>query len=148
MGDHDIIIEPLTALALVLLGTVSSEVHGSGVIPHEEGLAFFMSPVDKVKGSISHLIIDGLHPFPGEGACVHDLLPSLAVRPAMQDAPRPKSLLEGRVFGVIGIFRLLFGIEVIEIAEKFVKSVHRGQELVLVAQMIFAELAGGVALGF
>ena len=36
-------------------------------------------------------------------------------------------------------------IEVIEVAEKFVEAVHRRQELVLVAKMVLAELAGGVA---
>ena len=35
-------------------------------------------------------------------------------------------------------------IEVIEVAEEFVEAVHRRQELVAVAQMVLAELAGGV----
>ena len=36
-------------------------------------------------------------------------------------------------------------VEVIEIAEEFVEAVHRRQELVEVAQVVLAELAGGVA---
>ena len=38
-------------------------------------------------------------------------------------------------------------VEVIEIAEELVEAVHRRQELVLVAKMVLAELAGGVAHG-
>jgi hypothetical protein len=34
---------------------------------------------------------------------------------------------------------------VIEIAKEFVKPVHGGQELIAVAEMVLAELAGGVA---
>ncbi len=39
-------------------------------------------------------------------------------------------------------------VEVIEIAVEFVEPVHRGQELVFVAKMVLAELAGGVAHSF
>ena len=38
-------------------------------------------------------------------------------------------------------------IEVIEIAEELVEAVHRRQELVLVAKVVLAELAGGIAHG-
>ena len=34
----------------------------------------------------------------------------------------------------------------IEVAVEFVEAVHRGQELVAVAQVVLAELAGGIAL--
>ena len=50
-----------------------------------------------------------------------------------------------RVFGIVGQFRLFFGVQVIEIAEEFVESVHGWQELILVAKMVLAELAGGIA---
>ena len=40
---------------------------------------------------------------------------------------------------------LLLGVEVVEVAEELVEPVHRGQELVAVAQMVLAELAGGIA---
>ena len=36
-------------------------------------------------------------------------------------------------------------VQVIEIAEELVEAVHRGQELVPVAEVVLAELAGGVA---
>ena len=43
------------------------------------------------------------------------------------------------------MLRLLLGVEVIEVAEELVEAVHRRQELVAVAEMVLAELAGGVA---
>ena len=52
--------------------------------------------------------------------------------------------LECRVRGVVGKFRLLFGIEVVEVAEELVEAVRGRQERVLVAQVVLAELAGGV----
>ena len=36
-------------------------------------------------------------------------------------------------------------IEVIEVAKELIEAVHRRQELVLVAKMVLAELAGGIA---
>src|SRR5439155_7851148 len=38
--------------------------------------------------------------------------------------------------------------EVIEVAKKFVETVDSGQELIEIAEMVLAELAGGVALRF
>ena len=43
------------------------------------------------------------------------------------------------------MLRLLLGVEVVEVAEELVEAVHRRQELVLVAEVVLAELAGGVA---
>ena len=40
---------------------------------------------------------------------------------------------------------VLHRVEVIEVAEELVEAVHRRQELVLVAEVVLAELAGGVA---
>ena len=37
-------------------------------------------------------------------------------------------------------------VEVVQVAEEFVEAVHRRQELVQVAEVVLAELAGGVAL--
>ena len=41
--------------------------------------------------------------------------------------------------------RLLLGIQVVEVAEELVEAVHGREELVLVAQMVLAELSGGIA---
>src|SRR5438552_15960573 len=44
--------------------------------------------------------------------------------------------------------RIFHRIEVIEVTKEFIEAVDGGQELIEIAQMIFAELAGGVALRF
>ena len=44
--------------------------------------------------------------------------------------------------------RVFHCIEVIEVAEEFVEAVNGGQELIEIAEVIFAELAGLVALRF
>ena len=47
-----------------------------------------------------------------------------------------------RVAGVRGVFHR---VEVIEVAEELVEAVDGGQELVEVAEVVLAELAGGIA---
>ena len=42
--------------------------------------------------------------------------------------------------------RVFHGVQVIQVAEEFVEAVDGGQKLVAIAQMVLAELAGGVAL--
>ena len=66
----------------------------------------------------------------------------------MDHAPRTEILLEARILGVLRVFRLLLGVEVVEVAKKLVEAVRGRQELVAVAEVILAELAGGVAEGF
>ena len=41
--------------------------------------------------------------------------------------------------------RVFHRVEVVEVAEELVEAVHGRQELVAVAQVVLAELAGGVA---
>ena len=53
-----------------------------------------------------------------------------------------------RILEVVGVLRLVLGVEVIERAHELVEAVGRGQVRVHVAQMVFAELRGHVALGF
>ena len=55
-------------------------------------------------------------------------------------------LPEFRVLGIVGQFGFLLGVEVIQVAEELVEAVHGGQMLVAVAEVVLAELAGGVAL--
>ena len=44
------------------------------------------------------------------------------------------------------MFRLVLGIQMIEVAEELVEAMHRGQEFVAVAKMVLAELPGRIAL--
>ncbi len=43
---------------------------------------------------------------------------------------------------------VLHGVEVIEVAEEFVEPVHGGQELIEIAEVVLAELAGGITQVF
>ncbi len=46
---------------------------------------------------------------------------------------------------VVRIFRVFLGIEMIEIAEELIEAVHCRQKFVAIAEMVLAELAGGIA---
>lgn len=60
---------------------------------------------------------------------------------------RPEVLPEFLVLRIEVAFRLLFGIQVIEVPEELVEAVVRRQVLVTLAQVILAELAGRITLG-
>ena len=60
--------------------------------------------------------------------------------------PRGPNLAQiGRVLRIVRQLRLLLGVEVVEVAEELVEAVDRRQRLVAVADVVLAELAGGVA---
>src|SRR5262249_51754788 len=65
---------------------------------------------------------------------------------AAQHSARAKLRLELRVTGIVPQLRFLLSVEVVEVAEELVKAVDRRQVLVLVAEVILAELARGIAL--
>jgi hypothetical protein len=65
---------------------------------------------------------------------------------ALHDTARAEVRAEGGIARVVKILRFFLGVEVVEITEEFVEAVHGGQKFVAVAQMVLAELAGGVAL--
>ena len=52
------------------------------------------------------------------------------------------------ILGPVRALGFFFGIEVVEVAEKLVKTMIGRQVLVAVAQVVFTELCSGVALGF
>ena len=52
-----------------------------------------------------------------------------------------------QILRIVGMGRVFHRIEVIQIAEEFVEAVDGGQELIEIAQMVLAELAGGIAHG-
>ena len=64
---------------------------------------------------------------------------------AVQHAARAELRAERRVLRIVRQLRLLLGVEVVEVAVELVEAVHGGQELVAVAQVVLAELAGGIA---
>src|SRR5579863_5429901 len=148
MRDHDIgVVALAAALALVLLRTMGPEVHRGRVVPKEEWLAFLVSLVDECERVFGHFLVDGFHPLFGEWTGILDLLSAFAICPAVEHASRSEMLLERRIFWVVHVLRLLLRVEMVEIAEEFVEAVHRGQEFILVAEMVLAELAGDIAEG-
>ena len=102
-----------------------------------------MGIVDEAQRVSRHLVVDGLHPLFRERPGILDA----AVGIRVHHAPGSEALLEFRIFRVIRVLGLFFGIQVVKVAEEFVEAVVRGEELVLVPQVILPELAGGVAHG-
>ena len=139
------------------------KVHVGRVDPAEEGLARGMLALDPVLGGADNLIVDGLHPLLGERSRVFYFLlahPAPARlfggivgigRPTVHHAARAKAFAKVRKvlrIRVVGQLRFLLGVQMIEVAEKLVETVGRRQELVQVAQVVLAELTGGVTERF
>ena len=66
--------------------------------------------------------------------------------PGMDDAARTEVLAELGILRIVVHLRLFLGVQVIEVAEELVEAVVGGQHVVQVAQVVLAELPGGVAL--
>ena len=133
------------------------DVHAAGVEPDEERLAVAIGAIDEIRRRVEELAVHRLHALLGQRPGVLALLLAPRAEPrilargvrgrgdAFQDAARSEGGLEGRILGIVDVLRLLLGIEVIEVAEELVEAVHGRQEVVAVAEMVLAELAGGVA---
>ena len=142
-------------IASYFVGQVRDDVHARRIQPEEEGLVVRPRLVDELERVGEDLVVDGLHPLRTERAGVLDLLlADLAParlhrrvvhvgRPGVEHVARADRVLRRRrVVGVAGVFHR---VEVVEVAVELVEAVDRGQELVQVAQVVLAELAGGVA---
>src|SRR5579871_2728985 len=103
-----------------------------------------MLALDEIQRTAQEFFVDGLHSLFGQRPSVLDLLGAVRLCPAMQDAARSEFFLEFRVLRVVGVFWLLLGVQMVEVAEELIEAVDGRQELVAVAEMVLAELAGGV----
>ncbi len=112
MFHHAVGIFILTGDAVQFFLYVGTKVHTGTVPPAEEGFSCLGLALNKVNGGIDGFIIHGLHAFLGQRAGVLDL--SIGTR--LDYATGAKFLSELRIFRVILIFRLFFGVEVIEVA--------------------------------
>ena len=122
------------------------DVHARGVHPDEERLAGLHRFLDELLGTRGGFDVDGFHALGGQGPGVLDL----AVGEGMQHAARAE-VLHVRIVGVLGPVRPLrffLGIEVVQVAEKFVEAVLGRQVFILVAEVVLAELPRSVALFF
>src|ERR1700733_13987636 len=132
-------------------------VHPRRIEVAEPWRAGLLLTVDEVLGGGEKLLVDCFHALFVKRAGVLDRLLADApeggidcrivavARLAFEDAAWTELRTESRVFRVVGILRLLLGVQVIEVAEEFIEAVHCRQMLVAVAEMVLAELAGGVA---
>src|SRR6058998_2441134 len=75
--------------------------------------------------------------------------PPLAVGPAVKHPARAEVLPEVRevlLCWIVPQFGLFLSVQVIEVAEELIETMHRRQVFVSVAQVVLAELGGGVAV--
>ena len=124
----------------------------------KNGFAGLVLPVDEVERGVEEFLVHRLHALLGQRTGVLDRLLAdpaeprilgrivLVGRLALQHAARAELRPERRVLRIVGMLRLVLGVEVVEVAEELVEAVDRRQELVAVAEVVLAELAGGVAL--
>ena len=126
--------------APVLLLDVRAEVHARAAPPHEEGRPRCVGIADEAHGGCDRLIVYRLHALLGEWPGVLD--PAVGV--AVDHTPRAESLREGPILGIVLVLRLLLGVQMIEVAEELVEAVVCGQELILVPEVVLAELTRGV----
>src|SRR5262249_29786209 len=101
-------------------------------------------------------VVARLHTFAIERAGIFDSLLSDAAPPRLLDvvffircvtaehSARSEPFLESRILRVIRILGIFLGVEVIEVAEKFIEAVYGRQKPVHISQMVFAELTGRV----
>ncbi|MCY1239475.1 hypothetical protein D9M72_522700 [compost metagenome] len=116
--------------------------HAGRVEIAEPRLLGIVLAVDEIEGGRQELAVDRFHALLRQRAGILD--PAIGI--GVDDAARAEALGKFRALRIIGIFRLLLGIEVVKVAEELVEAVGGRQELVLVAQVVLAELAGGIAL--
>ena len=145
-------------IATAMIGTnMGTQMHARRVEPAEERLAGGLLPLHVVDGRGRGLVVDRFHALLGQRTGILDgLLADLAEagidgwivavgRLASQHAARAELGEVGGVLRIVRQFRLLLGVEMVEIAEELVEAVHGRQRLVAVADMVLAELSGGVA---
>ena len=139
---HGIVIETLARQPLFLFGRVGPEMHASGVKPHKERLVLFGGALNKLLGAVEKFEIHRLHAL----FIKRPRIRHAAVGEAMHHTARTKTLPKGGVLRVVRILRLLFGVEVIEVAKEFVEPVLGGQKFIAVTEVVFSKLSCRVAL--
>ena len=103
-----------------------------------------------------HVVFDAVHGMRRQRAGVFNLLladlaPARHLggvvrvgRPGMDQVARADDVQQ--ILRIVGMERIFHRVQVIQVAEEFVEAVDGGQKLILVAQMVLAELAGRIAL--
>jgi hypothetical protein len=133
------------------------DMHARGVHVTEPGSTFLGLSLHEVEGRPHKLLVHCFHTLARKRTSVlNNLFADLAVfwidglvvfvgRLAPEDTARAKLLAKLWILGIVRIFGFFLGVEVIEIAEELIETMHCWQMLVAVAKMVLAKLAGGVA---
>ena len=142
----------------IFRGKVRDDVHAGRVEPDEERLVVPLGFFNELEGEIADLVVHGLHALGIERAGIFDFLladwtPARHVRCVIRVGGPTMHHISGanyvqQILRIVGMRGIFHGIQVIQIAEEFVKSVNAGQEFIFIAQVIFAELTGGVTHPF
>jgi hypothetical protein len=112
------------------------------VIQVKNGLSVRVGAIDEVQRLADDDIVGGFHALAGQRAGVFDA----AIGKRVDDTARPEPLMELGILGVMVSLGLLFRIEVVEVAVELVEAVNGRQVFIAVAEVVFAELTGGVTL--
>ena len=127
--------------------------HPAWVEPDEERLLVAVGAVDEVGRGAEELFVDRFHALLGErpGILAFLLAPRTETRivarrvgrvgDALHDAARTEPRPECRVLRIIRMLRFVLGIQMIEVAEELVETMHCRQEFVAITEMVLAELS-------
>ena len=131
--------------AAVLGLDMGAEMHAGRIPPAEERRPGILLARDEVLGSSEGFLIDGFHPLLGQRSGILDGLPAFAVRFGAEHTTWAELFEECGILRVVEVFGLLGGVQMIQAPEIFVEPMDRRQMLVAIAEMVLAELAGGIA---
>ena len=140
MLDHPVGFQSKPGLALGFRLEVCEDVHSRRVEPAKERPAGLVLAVHEIQRSGQKFLIHRFHALLRQRAGIFD--PAIGI--GMKHAARPEVLFELGVLRVVGVLRFFFGVEVVEITEKLVEAVVGGKKLVLIAQVVLAELSGRI----
>ncbi len=146
------------ARRLILRRQVRHDVHARRIQPDEERLAVRVRLVDERQRLVADLVVYRLHARRAQFTGILDLLlADLAPtrihsrviagrRPRVQHVAR--AYLVAQILRIVRMARVFHRVEVVQVAVELIEPVHRRQELVAVAEVVLAELTGGVAHRF
>src|ERR1035438_7210967 len=132
--------------------------HARRAVPEKEWLSAFHGFVHEVERDLEQVFFNRLHTLASERTGVFALLfpPRPETRIGRCRVIRCQSnateypagselLVKGGILRVVRIFRLFLGVEVIKVSVKFIEAVDGWQKFVSVAEVVLANLSGGVS---
>ena len=140
MFNHTVGIRPQTGFSDAAIFQVGFIVHTGGVKPGKEWLTGFYLTFHKVVVGGKRLFVNRTHTFHGQRTGIFNL----AVSGALNHAAWAKFFTESRVFRIVRVLRFFFSVQVVQVAEKLIKTVCGRQELIAIAKVVFTKLAGGI----